>query len=316
MKIGFIGLGAMGLPMAANLQVAGHELRVHDVRREAAASLIAGGATWTDVPAQTASAAEIVFTCLPGPKEVEAVALGDAGLLGAMQTGSVWFDLSTNAPDLVRRLSSLFASRGVRMLDAPISGGPKGAQARRLALWVGGDAKVFAQYLPVLKAIGDQPLHVGPIGAGMVAKLAHNCANFALQTLLAEVFTLGVKAGVEPLALFTALRQGTAGRNRTFDRLAEQFLPGVYDPPAFALRLAHKDLTLVTALAREHRVPMRMTDIAMQDMAEAMQRGWGERDARIAMTLQEERANVSVRVPSKQLRDSMEEADKHKGNLN
>jgi 3-hydroxyisobutyrate dehydrogenase-like beta-hydroxyacid dehydrogenase len=305
MKIGFIGLGAMGGPMAANLQRAGHELRVHDARREAAAALVASGAVWADVPAQAASGVEVLFTCLPGPAEVEAVALGDGGLLEAMEAGSVWFDLTTNSPHVVRRLSATFAARGVRMLDAPVSGGPKGAQARRLALWVGGDAAAYDQYESVLKAMGDEPSYIGPIGAGSVAKLAHNCASFAVQIALAEVFTLGVRAGVEPLVLFRALRQGTTGRSRTFDRLAEQFLPGTYDPPAFALRLAHKDMSLVMALARTHDVPMRMAEIAMQEITEAMERGWGERDARIAMTLQEERAGVSVRVPADRLRDVM-----------
>jgi 3-hydroxyisobutyrate dehydrogenase len=305
LKIGFIGLGAMGGHMAANLQRAGYELRVHDARREAAAGLVANGAVWSDSPAKVASGVEVLFTCLPGPREVEAVALGADGLLGAMDAGSVWFDLTTNAPDLVRRLSETFAARGVRMLDAPVSGGPKGAQSRRLALWVGGDAAVFEKYAPVLKAMGDEPSYVGPIGTGSVAKLAHNCANFAVQIALAEVFTLGVKAGVDPLVLFKALRQGTTGRSRTFDRLSEQFLPGIYDPPAFALRLAHKDMSLVIGLARTYDVPMRIAEIAMQEMNEAMQRGWGERDARIAMTLQEERAGVSVRVPLDDLRGVM-----------
>jgi 3-hydroxyisobutyrate dehydrogenase len=106
--------------------------------------------------------------------------------------------------------------------------------------------------------------------------------------------------------LFKAMRQGTTGRSRTFDRLAEQFLPGIYDPPAFALRLAFKDMSLAMALARTHDVPIRIAEIAMQAMTEAMQRGWGERDARIAMTLQEERAGVSVHVPLDQLRDILE----------
>jgi len=295
----------MGAPMAANLQRAGHELRVHDARREAAAGLVASGALWADCPAKAASGVELLFTCLPGPREVEAVALGEGGLLGAMDAGSVWFDLTTNSPEVVRRLGETLAARGVRMLDAPVSGGPKGAQSRRLALWVGGDAALFEQYLPELKAMGDEPLYIGPIGAGSVAKLAHNCANFAVQIALAEVFTLGVKAGVEPLVLFKALRQGTAGRSRTFDRLSEQFLPGNYDPPAFALRLAHKDMSLVMGLARSCGVPMRIAEIAMQEMSEAMQRGWGERDARIALTLQEERAGVSVHVPIERLRDVM-----------
>jgi 3-hydroxyisobutyrate dehydrogenase len=296
----------MGRHMAANLQAAGHSLQVHDARRDAAAPLLAGGALWADGPAQAARGAQVVFTSLPGPAEVEAVALGDGGLSGAMQAGSAWFDLTTNAPEVVRRLSAVFAERGVRMLDAPVSGGPKGAQTRKLALWVGGDAAAFNEHLPVLKAIGDEPFYVGPIGAGSVAKLAHNCASFAVQTALAEVFTLGVKAGVEPLALFRALRQGATGRKRTFDRLAEQFLPGNYDPPAFALRLAHKDMTLALALAREHQVPMRVAEIAMQDMTEALERGWGERDSRIPMTLQEERAGVAARVPADQLCKAME----------
>lgn len=306
MNIGFIGLGVMGRHMAANLQSAGHALQVNDVRRDAAAPLLAGGAVWADGPAQAARGAQIVFTSLPGPAEVEAVALGEGGLLGAMRAGSAWFDLTTNAPEVVRRLCAKFAQRGVRMLDAPVSGGPKGAQTRKLALWVGGDAQAFEQYLPVLKAIGDEPFYVGPIGAGSVAKLAHNCASFSVQTALAEIFTLGVKAGVEPLALFRALRQGATGRKRTFDRLAEQFLPGSYDPPAFALRLAHKDMALAAALAREHQVPMRIAEIAMQDMTEALARGWGGRDARVAMTLQEERAGVAARLSADQLRKAME----------
>lgn len=303
MRIGFIGLGAMGAPMAASLQRVGHELLVLDSRKEAAQPLLAAGARWADCPADAASGAELVFTCLPGPREVEAVALGERGLLEGMRAGAAWFDLSTNAPDLVRRLSQVFAARGVHVLDAPISGGPKGARSGRLALWVGGDAAIFHHHFGVLQAMGDEPMHIGPVGAGSVAKLAHNCANFGVQLLLAEVFTLGVKAGVEPSVLFEALRQGTAGRSRTFDRLAEQFLPGVYDPPAFALRLAHKDMSLVMALAGECGVPMPFAELALQKMSEAMRRGWGERDARIALALQEERAGVSVRVPAEALRD-------------
>src|SRR5687768_1162094 len=142
------------------------------------------------------------------------------------------------------------------MLDAPVSGGPRGAESRELALWVGGDEAVFRKYKPVLDAIGDQAYYVGPIGAGSVAKLVHNCAGYVIQTALAEVFTMGVKAGVDPLALFKAVRQGAGGRSRTFDRLIDQFLPGRFEPAAFALRLAHKDVSLATALGREHKVPM------------------------------------------------------------
>jgi 3-hydroxyisobutyrate dehydrogenase len=306
MKIGFIGLGTMGRHMASNVMKAGHELVVHDVRREAAEPHVKAGARWADTPRGVAEATEIVFTSLPGPPEVEAVALGEKGLLPGLAAGKVYFDLSTNAPALVRRIHQVFAARGIHMLDAPVSGGPRGAETRKLALWVGGDEAVFKRCKPVLDAIGDQPYYVGPIGAGSIAKLVHNCAGYVVQTALAEVFTLGVKAGVEPLALWKAVRQGAGGRRRTFDGLAEQFLPAKFEPPSFALRLAHKDVTLATALGREHRVPMRLANVTLEELTEALNRGWGERDSRVAMLLQEERAGVEIRVPEAAIRQALE----------
>jgi 3-hydroxyisobutyrate dehydrogenase len=293
MKIGFIGLGAMGRPMAANLQRAGHALQVYDLRRAA------GFSDWKASAAEAARGCELLFTSLPGPAEVEAVA-------PQLSSSLVWFDLSTNSPARVRRLHDELKAKGIHLLDAPVSGGPKGAQTGKLAIWVGGEKMIFEKFKPILEKIGDQPFYVGPIGAGTVAKLAHNCASFTVQAALAEVFTLGVKAGVEPLALFRALRQGATGRKRTFDRLAEHFLPGVYDPPAFTVRLAHKDMTLALEMARECGVPLRVGEIAFEELDEAMKRGWSERDCRVAMTLQEERAAVSVRVPRDQLEKSLD----------
>jgi len=286
MKIGFIGLGAMGRHMAANLQRAGHELQVYDLRR-------VDGFSNAKSAAEAARGCEVLFTSLPGPKEVEAISKE-----AALGEGTVWFDTSTNSPKVIRRIHAELKGK---FLDAPVSGGPRGAETGKLAIWVGGDEAVFTKYLPVLKLIGDQPLYVGPIGAGTVAKLAHNAASFAVQAALAEIFTLGVKGGVEPLALFRALRQGASGRKRTFDRLAEHFLPGKYDPAAFSLRLAHKDVSLAMELAREAGVPMRIGEIALAELEEGMRRGWGERDCRVAMTLQTERAGVEVRVPPEKL---------------
>jgi 3-hydroxyisobutyrate dehydrogenase len=305
-KIGFIGLGTMGRHMASNLMKAGYELVVHDVRREAAGPHLEGGAAWADTPRRVAEAVEVVFTSLPGPPEVESVALGEQGLLAGLSPDKAYFDLTTNSPVLVRRIHEVFKTRGVHMLDAPVSGGPRGAETRRLALWVGGDEAVFKRHRPLLGAIGDQPYHVGPIGAGSVAKLVHNCAGYVIQTALAEVFTMGVKAGVDPLALWKAVRQGAGGRRRTFDGLADQFLPGRFDPPAFTLRLAHKDITLATALGREHKVPMRLANLALEELTEAMNRGWGERDSRVPMLLQEERAGVEIRVDPAALREVLE----------
>ncbi len=306
MKVGFIGLGTMGASMASNVRQRGYELVVHDIRREAAAPHLAAGAEWADTPRKVAGAADVVFTSLPGPAEVETVALGDEGLLAGMSAGKAYFDLSTNSPSLIQRIHARFAARGIHVLDAPVSGGPRGARTRKLAIWVGGDEAVFLRYKPVLDAMGDQVIRVGPIGAGCVAKLVHNCTTYAVQTALAEVFTLGVKAGVEPLALWQAVRKGATGRQRTFDRLADNFLQGKYDPPGFALRLAHKDVTLATALGREHRVPMRVANLVLEEMTEALNRGWGDRDSRVAMLLQEERAGVQVRVDEAGLREALE----------
>jgi 3-hydroxyisobutyrate dehydrogenase len=306
MKVGFIGLGTMGASMAANLQKAQVRLVVHDVRREAAASHLEAGAQWADSPKALAAECDVIFTSLPGPKEVEAVALGDDGLIAAMKPGSAYFDLSTNSPTLVRRIAAEFAERGLHMLDAPVSGGPAGAKSGKLALWVGGEKAVFDQHKRLLDAIGDQARYIGAIGAGSVAKLVHNCAGYAIQAALAEVFTLGVKGGVEPLALWEAVSKGALGRRRTFERLADQFLPNVYEPPQFALRLAHKDMTLATNLGRELGVPMRLANLALEEMTEARNRGWDNLDSRSPMMLQQERAGVKIAVDRADLAAAVE----------
>ncbi|MGH7341997.1 MAG: NAD(P)-dependent oxidoreductase, partial [Candidatus Rokuibacteriota bacterium] len=237
----------------------------------------------------------------PGPREVQAVA---EELLGAMRKGTAWFDLSTNSPNVVRQLSERFAGKGIAMLDAPVSGGPSGAKSGKLALYVSGDRGAFDRHKAVLDAIGDQVMYVGPVGSGTVAKLVHNCAGYAILAALAEVMTMGVKAGVEPLALWAAIRQGAFGRRRSFDRLAEQFLVGKFDPPAFALELAHKDVTLATEVGREFHVPMKIANTVLQEMTEAMNReGWAKRDSRIFMLLQEERAGVDIKVPEAKVQE-------------
>jgi 3-hydroxyisobutyrate dehydrogenase-like beta-hydroxyacid dehydrogenase len=305
MQVGFIGLGTMGASMAANLQKAGYRLIVHDMRREAAARHIAAGAAWADTPRELAAAADVMFTSLPGPPEVEVVALGRDGLIEGIRNGAAYFDLSTNSRAMVQKLHAAFAQKGAHMLDAPVSGGPRGAATGKLALWIGGDQTIFERYKPVLDAMGDQARYIGPIGHATVAKLVHNCSGYAFNIALAEAFTMGVKAGVDPLTLFEAIRRGVIGRRRTFDALIDQFLPGVYDPPAFALRLAHKDVSLATALGRELGVPMRLCNLALEEMTEARNRGWDERDSRSAMLLQQERAGVKIAVDPEDLRRSL-----------
>ncbi len=295
MKIGFIGLGTMGGAMALNLRKAGFDLVVHDLRPEIAKPQLAAGAAWADSVKMLGKSVDVVLTSLPGPREAQAVG---ADLMASMKRGGVWFDLTTNSPTVVRALSAQCAEQGISMLDAPVSGGPHGAKSGKMALLVGGDEPVFNAHRKVLDAIGDQVIYIGAIGAGTVAKLVHNCAGYAIQTALAEVFTVGVKAGVDPLALWAAVRQCSLGRQRTFDRLGRQFLQGSFDPPDFALKLALKDVTLATELGRELGVPMRVANLAHADMTEALNRGWAERDSRVAMLLQEERAGVAIKVPA------------------
>jgi 3-hydroxyisobutyrate dehydrogenase len=303
MKIGFIGLGMMGSGMAANLQKAGHQLVVHDLSRQAASRHLADGAIWAESPRAVAEACSLVFTSLPTPADVEVVGTGENGLEGGFARDAAWFDLSTNAVDVVRTLHARFAERGVYFLDAPVSGGPRGANSGRLAIWVGGERAVFDKYKPVLDAMGDQARYIGPIGAGSIAKLVHNAAGATVNIALAEVFTMGVKAGVEPLPLFEAIRQGAGGRARLFDRMADHFLTGSYDPADFALRLLHKDVSLACQLARDVSVPMRLTTLAHQELTEALARGWGTRDSRVGMLLQQERAGIApLTVPADKLK--------------
>ncbi|HET6183700.1 MAG TPA: NAD(P)-dependent oxidoreductase [Acetobacteraceae bacterium] len=299
-QVGFIGLGTMGAGMVANLLKAGHALVVHDVRPGAADRFPAAKAAPS--PRAVAEQAEVVFTSLPGPPEMEQVALGPDGLLAGMRPGAAYFDLSTNSPTLVRRVHAAFAERGAHMLDAPVSGGPRGAASGKMAIWAGGERAVFDQWKHVLDAMGDQARYIGPIGAGSVAKLVHNMFGYIMTTGLAEVFTMGVKAGIEPLAIWEAVRQGAIGRRGAFDALPDQFLINRYDPPAFALRLAHKDVSLACALGREMGVPMRLANLVLAEMTEALNRGWGERDSRSAMLLQVERAGVEIAVDPEKLK--------------
>ena len=307
MNIGFIGLGNMGGGMAANVLRAGHNLTVHDLRLESATPLLENGASWADTPAELAASCDIALTSLPGPREVEAIALGEGGILEGSESGNVYIDLSTSSPTLIRSIAQDFAAKGVSVLDAPVSGGPVGARTGKLAVMVGGDREVYDRVKPALDAIGDKVSYIGPIGSGSIAKLMHNCIGYGLQTIVAECLTLGVKAGVDPEPLFEAISNGSVGRGSSFaNTYPNTFLAGNFDPPSFALRLAHKDVSLALELAREYGVPMSVGNIAHQELTAALNRGWEDLDSRVAMKLQEERAgNIEVRI-AKPDADAME----------
>jgi 3-hydroxyisobutyrate dehydrogenase len=312
MQAGLIGLGSMGASMAAILQkglkARGDTLVVHDIRRDAASRHLRDGAIWADTPQAVAEQSEVIFTSLPGPPEFESVT---AGLLAGMRKGTAYFDLTTNSPTVVRKAHEAFAARGTQLLDAPVSGGPRGAASGKLAIWCGGDEDTFDKWKPVLDMIGDAAQYIGPIGAGSVAKLVHNCFGYIATAAAAEVFSMGVKAGIEPLAIWEAVRKGAIGRRGAFDSLTDQFLPNKYEPPAFALRLAHKDVSLATALGREVKVPMRLANLALADLEEGLNRGWGDRDSRSMMLCQLERAGINIEVDPQRLTEALDNKAKN-----
>lgn len=298
MRIAFIGLGTMGSRMVANLQEAGHDLIVHDVRRESAGPALEQGAVWADSPRAAVGDAELALSSLPAPKDVEAVALGADGVLAGLAPGAIYADLSTSSVSLARRIYEEFKAKGVHALDAPVSGGPQGAQDGSLIIMVGGDEAVFERARPAFTAIGANIQYCGAAGNGAVAKLCHNLIGLASSHVLAEGFTLAVKAGLDPQVFLEVLKGGAYGRQMSLrSGIPDVIFKGDFDTPRFAFALARKDIGLATDLARECNVPMPLSNVAEQNMIEGMNRGWGRRDSSAGFQLQELRAGVEVRSP-------------------
>lgn len=300
MRVGFIGVGNIGAPMAGQLLRAGHELVIHDLRRDAGKALFEAGAVWADSPEAVAERCEVVATCLPGPPEMEQVTLSPGGLVSALSPGSLYIDHTTNDPKLIQRVHAALQAKGVAMVDAPVSGGMEGAQTRDLLVMAGGAEADVKRAMPLLEALAKRIMHTGDIGSGCICKIMHNCAVFTLDQIMAECWITGVKAGVAPETLVNVFTEAALGKMSNLKvRLPATYFQGDFDA-RFALKLARKDLGLATQLARQHQVPMRMAMLCEQDLMQAMQRGWGDRDASIALLLQEERAQTQFRLPSGQ----------------
>jgi 3-hydroxyisobutyrate dehydrogenase len=297
-RIGFIGLGMMGHHMVANLQQAGHDLIVNDVRPDAGADALSKGALWADTPADVARQSQMVLTSLPGPKEVETVALGPDGIIAGASPGTFYIDVSTSSPTLIRRLHKVMGERGIKVADAPVSGGVVGAEEASLQVMVGCDPADYETIRPVLLGIGDKVTYIGEVGAGEVAKLVHNQIALVVQQAVAEGITLGTKAGIQPEKLLEAIRGGAYGRSQgsVGPNMERTIFQAKWDEPRFALALARKDLGLATDLAKEFAVPMPLAAVAEQALIECLNRGWGGKDMTAAWALQEDRARVQVRA--------------------
>lgn len=253
MKIGFIGLGNMGQPMAANILRAGHELTIHDTRRHTGRDLESAGANWAENAKTVAVRSDVVLSSLPDGEAVEDVVLGDEGVFAGLARGSTYVDTSTVAPAVMRRISALGPERGVRVLDAPVSGGIFGARDGTLTLFVGGEAADLQRVQPVLACIGDRVVHVGPAGSGNVVKLINNLMMFVNFAGVCEGVAMGARAGVDLHLLMDAVK-ASMGQSRIFERTLSLFLnDGRMGSTA---DLAVKDMRLGVALGEELGVPL------------------------------------------------------------
>ena len=295
MRLGFIGTGNMGNPMAANLIRAGHQLTVHDLRREAATNLLEMGAEWVDSPKDAVPGNEVVFTSLPVPRDVEVVLLGEGGILEGAGEGSIYVDLSTNSPTVIRRLHEVCAAKGISVLDAPVSGGTYGAAAGTLAVMVGGEERVFNQVKPALDAIGSHVVYCGDIGSGSVCKICNNLLSMGIGVLLSEALTMGVKAGVDLAVLADVIANSSGSCRRLTEKFPRFLFQGNFEP-GFATALAAKDVRLATDLGREYGIPMDLANLVDQRHVEAMFRGWGAEDSDAVARIQEEKAGVQLRL--------------------
>ncbi len=296
--VGFIGLGNMGGGMAGNIQKADYPMIVGELREELTKPFVERGARVGNSPADVARQCDVTFTSLPGPAEVEAVALGTQGILEGIKPGGIYVDLSTSRPTLIRQIEPKFRAKGAHVLDAPVSGGKSGAASRNLAVMVGGEREIFERIKPILDAFGDKVFYAGSIGAGSVCKLVHNMIGHGVRQAIAEGLTLGVKAGVDAETVWECVRRGSLGRMRTLhEGIARTVFRGQFDNPGFALELARKDISLATELGREFNVPMPIANLAEQIAIESLNRGWGDQDSSVTFRLQEEAAGVEVRAP-------------------
>jgi 3-hydroxyisobutyrate dehydrogenase len=253
-RVGFVGTGIMGAPMARNLLRAGFAVTVWNRTRPKANALVADGASVAETPAAVARASGATFSCVSDSPDVEAVALGPDGIIEGATAGSIYIDCSTISPEVTRRAAAAMTARGVAMLDAPVSGGDVGAKAGTLAMMVGGDAEAFERCLPVLQAVGKTIVHVGPSGAGQVVKLCNQVAGGLNLLAMAEAILLARRAGVDPSKMLEVVSAGAAG-SWMLSNLGPRAVAGDF-APGFMVDLMQKDLRLVMETAEATATPL------------------------------------------------------------
>jgi len=294
-NIGFIGTGQMGSQMAQHILEAGYELIASDIRKEAAQALLDKGAQWRDTPREIAESCRIVLSSLPGPREVEAVVYGKNGLMEGWKKGDIFVDMTTNSPTTIRRIAEDARAKGVEALDAPVSGGTKGAEEGTLSIIVGGDKQTLHKVKEILNTMGTKIFHVGDVGCGNVVKLVNNIISTTTHLINAESMVLGVKAGVDAERLREVIVAST-GNNWWLERKYPQSVMQGDFEPGFRITLALKDISLALALGRELGVSQPVAAVTEQRFLEAKTAGLGEKGTQALILRLEELAGVQVRA--------------------
>jgi 2-hydroxy-3-oxopropionate reductase len=290
--VGFIGLGIMGKPMAKNLLKAGYPLVAHSRSPGPVQELAGLGAEKATSSREVAARARTIITMLPNSPDLELVALGPNGIIEGSQPGSLLVDMSTISPLVSQKVAAALKPKGMAMLDAPVSGGEKGAIEAALSIMVGGEKADFDRALPLFQAMGKTITHIGPIGSGGFVKLANQIIVAINLTAIAEALTLGTKAGIDLELMITALAGGLAG-SRCLDQKKPNYLSHAYNP-GFKIDLHHKDLGLIMEAGRALNVPLPITALVQELFTALRVKGRGGLDHSGVITLFEDLANVRV----------------------
>ena len=292
MSVGFIGVGNMGNPMAANVLKAGFPMVVFDMNPQAMQNLIQGGAQRAASAREVVERSELVLTSLPASPDVEAVYLEPGGLVESAKPGTILIDLSSVLPSTPRKIEPRAKERGVYFLEAPVSGGVSGARAATLAVMVGGDPEVLTRAHPVLRAIGPNIFHVGPVGAGNIIKAINNMMASVNSLAMMEGVALGVKAGLDPMTIYEVVKASSGG-SKALERIPNSLVPRKFEP-GFKVQLMNKDLETFNTVAKELHVPVSFANVAQQYQQAAIAAGLADQDTSVVMTIIERLAAVEV----------------------
>jgi 2-hydroxymethylglutarate dehydrogenase len=294
-RVGFIGIGAMGKPMAANILNAGFGLVVYDVSADAVKELASLGAGSAATPQELAQLVDVVITMLPNGASVEQVLLGKQGIFAGARAGFAIIDMSSVSPGFTRKMAKLAEEREIGYLDAPVSGGVKGATEGTLTIMLGGTAELFSRYRPLLEVMGKKIYHVGEVGAGDSVKIVNNLLLGINMTAAAEAFALGTKLGLDPQVLFDVISV-SSGNSYALTAKIPNFIFKRNFAPGFAVDLQYKDLELATQTAKELKVPLMLTNIAQQVFEQARAKGLGREDISSVIKLLEEMLAIEVKA--------------------